>query len=378
MASVHRVRAKDGVRYRTRWRDPNGKLKSRSFARKVDADRFAAKVEHEINVGDYVDPHAGRVTVYEYGELWRKAQLQHSTATAADVAMALRVHLYPALGARPIGSIRPSDVQLWVAGLTQKLAATTVTKTYSFLSSMLKSAVRDGLIARTPCIDINLPKIQKKRVAPLTVEQVGALIDAVHPHYRALIHFCAGTGTRAREAFGITVDRIDFLRRQVTIDRQLATRDGSIKWKEPKTPSSVRTIPLDDGVIEAVAGHLAAIGSPAKGLVFSTPRGRAIDLHRAYGEAKRPGWFRKAAREAGLADDITLHDLRHFYASLLIRNGASVKLVQARLGHKSAQETLDTYGHLWPDSDEQTRSILNDALFGLRKADARVGSVTAP
>jgi integrase len=206
-------------------------------------------------------------------------------------------------------------------------------------------------------------------VVPLTVEQVAALIDAAHPQYRALLHFCAGTGTRAREAFGLTVDRIDFLRRQVTIDRQLATRDGSIGWKAPKTPSSVRSIPLDDGVIEAVASHLAAIGSPAKGIVFSTPRGRAIDLHRAYGEAKRPGWFRKAARSAGLPDDITLHDLRHFYASLLIRNGASVKLVQARLGHKSALETLDTYGHLWPDSDEQTRSILNEALSTLRHSD---------
>jgi integrase len=369
MASVHRVRSKEGFRYRTRWRDPDGTLKSRSFAHKADASRFAVKVEHEMNVGDYIDPHAGRVTVREYGEKWRKAQLQHATSTAADVAMALRVHLYPALGNLPIGSVRPSDVQAWVAGLTARLAPSTVTKTYSFLSSMLKSAVRDGLISRTPCIDINLPRIEKKRVVPLTVEQVAALIDAAHPQYRALLHFCAGTGTRAREAFGLTVDRIDFLRRQVTIDRQLATRDGSIEWKAPKTPSSVRSIPLDDGVIEAVASHLAAIGSPAKGIVFSTPRGRAIDLHRAYGEAKRPGWFRKAARSAGLPDDITLHDLRHFYASLLIRNGASVKLVQARLGHKSALETLDTYGHLWPDSDEQTRSILNEALFTLRHSD---------
>jgi integrase len=377
MASVHRVRSKEGFRYRTRWRDPDGTLKSRSFAHKTDANRFAAKVEHEMNVGDYIDPHAGRVTIREYGEKWRKAQLQHAASTAADVAMALRVHLYPALGKVPIGSIRPSDVQAWVVGLTEKLAPSTVTKTYSFLSSMLKSAVRDGLISRTPCIDINLPRIEKKRVVPLTVGQVAALIDSAPAQYRALLHFCAGTGTRAREAFGVTVDRIDFLRRQVTIDRQLATRDGSISWKVPKTPSSVRTIPLDDGVTEAVAAHLATIGSPAKGLVFSTPKGKALDLHRAYGHAGSPGWFRKAARVAGLSEDITLHDLRHFYASLLIRNGASVKLVQARLGHKSAQETLDTYGHLWPDSDEQTRSILNEALFALRKSDTKTHSITA-
>jgi integrase len=85
-----------------------------------------------------------------------------------------------------------------------------------------------------------------------------------------------------------------------------------------------------------------------------------------------PG-FRRATRAAGLSDEITLHDLRHFYASLLIRNGANVKLVQARLGHKSATETLDTYGHLWPDADEQTRNILNEALTGLRKADTTFG-----
>ncbi len=64
---------------------------------------------------------------------------------------------------------------------------------------------------------------------------------------------------------------------------------------------------------------------------------------------------------------------RHFYSSLQIRHGASVKTVQARLGHKSATETLDTYGHLWPDADEQTRNILNESLIGLRKADSKLG-----
>jgi integrase len=61
-------------------------------------------------------------------------------------------------------------------------------------------------------------------------------------------------------------------------------------------------------------------------------------------------------------EDITPHDLRHFYASVLIRQGADVKLVQARMGHESATTTLDTYGHLWPDSDERTRAAI-DAAF---------------
>ena len=58
----------------------------------------------------------------------------------------------------------------------------------------------------------------------------------------------------------------------------------------------------------------------------------------------------------------TFHDLRHFYASLLIRHGESVKVVQARLGHSSAAETLDTYSHLWPDSEDQTRNAIAAVL----------------
>ena len=69
-------------------------------------------------------------------------------------------------------------------------------------------------------------------------------------------------------------------------------------------------------------------------------------------------------RAAGFPDGTGIHDLRHFYASLLIRHGESVKVVQDRLGHASAMETLDTYGHLWPDSEDRTRAAV-DAVLGV-------------
>ena len=59
---------------------------------------------------------------------------------------------------------------------------------------------------------------------------------------------------------------------------------------------------------------------------------------------------------------MTCHDLRHFYASLLIHHGESVKVVQMRLGHTSAMETLNTYTHLWPDSDDRTREAVESTL----------------
>ncbi|WP_342778098.1 tyrosine-type recombinase/integrase [Oryzihumus leptocrescens] len=81
--------------------------------------------------------------------------------------------------------------------------------------------------------------------------------------------------------------------------------------------------------------------------------------------------WRRATTRAGLAG-LRFHDLRHYCASLLIRHGESVKTDQARLGHASAAETLDTYSHLWPDSDDRTREavdlVLGDSADYLRTA----------
>ena len=71
--------------------------------------------------------------------------------------------------------------------------------------------------------------------------------------------------------------------------------------------------------------------------------------------------WQPAARDADLPTSEIFQGLRHHYASLLIRHGESVKTVQARLGHASASETLDTYSHLWPDSDDRTREAVDEA-----------------
>lgn len=86
--------------------------------------------------------------------------------------------------------------------------------------------------------------------------------------------------------------------------------------------------------------------------MFSNARGGAL-RRGPFNEA----WHR-AVDAAGLPSSTTFHDLRHFCASMLIAHGCSVKAVQSRLGHQSAVETLDTYSHLWPDSDDETRDAV--------------------
>ncbi|WP_207084971.1 tyrosine-type recombinase/integrase [Nocardioides sp. S5] len=89
-----------------------------------------------------------------------------------------------------------------------------------------------------------------------------------------------------------------------------------------------------------------------------------------WGDQLAPWTLQRAMRRArakvsGLPPDFRFHDLRHYLASMLIASGADVKVVQARLRHASAKTTLDTYAHLWPDSDESTRSAI-DAVMQTR------------
>lgn len=185
----------------------------------------------------------------------------------------------------------------------------------------------------------------------LEVAQVLAMSKAVPARYEALVIAGAGLGLRPGELFGLASDRVDFLRRTVRVDQQIArTGRGGVGLAPLKTPSSYRTVPLPDVVGKALAAHMGEW--PAH-----------PELGTAWTKAKLPAWA-------------TPHDLRHFYASVLIRSGASVKVIQTRLGHSSAKTTLDVYGHLFPDEEDRTRTAV-DAMLRPNPADISRTS-TAP
>ena len=104
MSSVTKV----STGWRARWRTPDGKSRSKTFARKIDAEKHLTGTDHAKLTGAYVDPGAGRITFRTYGEQWRAVQV-HRPSTAVQLETNLRRHVYPTLGERPIGAIRPSE-----------------------------------------------------------------------------------------------------------------------------------------------------------------------------------------------------------------------------------------------------------------------------
>ena len=354
------VEKRGSGRWRARYRDPNGQERSRTFARRADAERFLATMETDKLRGSWVDPAAGRSAFGEYARRWQELQV-HRDTTAAQVDTHLRRHVLPFFGHRAIGAIAPSEVQAWVKHRSAVLAPATVEVVYRYLAAVFRSAVRDRLIVTSPCVDVRLPRPVVRQVVPLETDQVLALADAVPDRYRALVLLTAGTGLRQGEAFGLTLPKVDFLRRTLRVDLQLVLLANRPPFlAPPKTEASLRTVPLPDVVIEALAAHVAAYPATQVAglgpLVFTNERSEAIRRNR-FGDV-----WRRAVQVCGLPAGTGFHHLRHYYASLLIRHGESVKVVQSRLGHASAKETLDTYGHLWPDSDDLTRQAVDLVL----------------
>lgn len=357
MASIKR---RENGQWRARYRDSAGKEHARHFERKVEAQRWLDEVTASVLTGNYVDPRAGKVTFGDYARGWQARQV-HRQNTQSAVDNALRVHALPKFGARPIGSIRPSEIQQWVIDLSTTLAPSSVRIVYQHVRAVFRAAELDRVIARTPCERVVLPRVERRPVEPLPTETVLALEAAMPPRWQAIVRLIAGTGLRPAEAVAVTVDRVDFLRRSVRVDRQLLSRP--VRFGPPKTSSSVRTVPLPQTVIDALAAHLAAYAPGPDGLLFTTQQGQPVNRE----EVGRK--FSTVARAVGAPGGARLHSLRHYYASLLIRHGESVKVVQDRLGHASATETLDTYSHLWPDSEDLTRAAV-DKVLGEAVADS--------
>jgi integrase len=302
--------------------------------------------------GQYTDPKAGRITVAAYAKGWEAAQVGRA-ATLALVDNSLRLHVIPVLGNRRMASVRPSDVQGLIKGLTERYATGTVRNHYDVLARMFSAAVDDRVIAVSPCRNVTLPRGDDSEIRPPTVEEVTGVIAAMPDRYRAAAVLLAGSGLRIGEMLGLQVADIDFLRRSLRVERQ-RLQSGQIG--PPKSAKSSRTVPLSQVVLDALAAHLAAY--PSEEWLFLTEDGEPLDY---------PAWqkvWRPARKKAG--SDMETHDFRHFYASALIAGGASVKQVQVVLGHQSPVITLRIYAHLWPGDEDRTRAIIEGTLGGLR------------
>ncbi len=309
--------------------------------------------------GAYVDPAAGKITFAAFADRWLAAQtFDESTREATEIR--LRLHATPVLGRRELRDIRPSVIQAWLRGLQEQVAPRYLRTIFMNVSAVLGAAVDDELIARNPCRakSIRLPRYHAAKVEPWPPERVAAVVDALPRRYRAVAVLAAGCGLRQGEAFGVRVCDIDFLGKRVHVEQQVKLVRARLTVAKPKG-AKTRVVPLPDSVAVELAEHLRLYPAAGEELVFTSREHKPLNRTYFNSYIWRPA-LTNAGVEPGRANG--MHALRHFYASVLIDAGESVKAVAEYLGHADPGFTLRVYAHLFPSSEIRTRNAVDRAL----------------
>lgn len=348
--------------YRARYRDADGKEHSRHFKFKtktmtgeLSAQEWLDQVTASVVTGTYLDPKTAKVTVGEWCQIWMQGYETNRASTVRQARSHIK-HIVAEFGSRPLSSVRPSEVKAWTAKLKAAgLADSTVYALHARLSHLFSDAAHDGLIPRSPVSRRTSPGAGKQRAYVATTEQIWSLHDAMPEGMRPVILLGAFAGLRVAEIAALRISDADLMRGIITPAIQYPS--------EPlKTEMSKLPIPIPIELALELNRVPAKWGSPT--FVVG-----------AFGRPVAPYTIETAFRDAratieGLPDGFRIHDLRHYYASLLIASGLDVKVVQARLRHASAKTTLDTYSHLWPDKDESARAAVG-VVFAARADSLR-------
>jgi integrase len=372
MASIER----DGKRWRVRYDAPRGpdgarrqKMK-RGFPTRRAAQTWARDTLGRIDRGTWVPPK--RITLNEWLDLWldpaapRKRPVRPTTLTTYRIYA--DTYLRPRLGHRQLQSLVADDLDrlyrdLLVGGGRggRPLAPKTVRHVHVLLHTCLAAAVRKGHLEHNPADRADPPSVPHQRPKVWWPDDLRAFLASVQSdRLAALWTLAATTGMRRAELLGLGWDAVNLDAGRLEIRQTVVLVEGRpVLVDATKTAHGRRAFALDPATVAALKAHRThqlaerlALGEgwTDTGLVFTREDGSLID----------PRWLTKAftrkAKAAGLPR-LSLHGLRHSYASNALRAGVPVEVVSGRIGHAQVSTTLDIYvtTHEAQDADAAER-----------------------
>ena len=222
-----------------------------------------------------------------------------------------------------------------------------------------------GLLVRNVADAVDPPRLEQRKVATLTLEDVPEFLEAAHETpYHVLFYTALYTGMRLGELLGLRWCDVDLYMACLSVTQALYKRSGVCMMVKPKSSHSRRRIALSPSLALLLRDHkaeqqvkrmLLRASLSDSDLVFCHPDGRPLD----------PGvvshTFAKVLKKAGLPH-IRFHDLRHTHATLLLKAGIHPKIVSERLGHANIGITLDTYSHVLPGLQERAAERFDDLI----------------
>jgi integrase len=369
MASISKRR--DGWLVRVSITDPvTGKSKNVSKqvnGTKRDAERVGREMEENKDKG-LLKPGKPQ-TVAEYSQLWLTAihpTVSYNTYRGYEVNV--RKHINPYIGRIRLKDLTPTRVRAFLAQLSEVYAPRTVQFARITLHNMLEHALDDGLVVHNVVTRVKSPKLERRSKTVLDEAQMRQLIEAsVKTRLYPVIALGGFCGLRRGEIAGLRWQDVDLNRGQLSVNQTIQRHTGKgLVVQSPKSVGSKRAVAIPPSAVELlkkwkvdqVKERLVA-GSDWEGAdwVITTMHGSPMD----------PGEVSTAVTNfiKGLGlPHVTLHGLRHTFATLSLLAGVDVKRVQASLGHATAAFTLDVYGHVTASGLRDAAAKLDQAIWG--------------
>lgn len=325
---------KAGRVYDVRLRGPDGREVSRTFLTKREAVQYEASLRTSKAKGTWLDPRESEVTVSALAAEWLASNPAKRRSSRARDTSALRTHVLPLLGQRAIGSVTPTDIRGLVRSWSDAgMAPRTVRRTYGTVRALLNFAVETDRLVRSPCRGVRLPAAEPKATKIVAGSDLERLAAVMRPEYRAMVWLGAVLGLRWGEVAGLRVDRVDLLRRTITVAEQVTRGLGGVGFvAPPKSSAGRRTLTIPAPLVKVLSAHLASrdlTAADADALLFPNRDGTPLD----YSNWRRRIWV-PATEAAGLTG-LGFHDLRRANATAMVLDGIDVKTAQARLGHSN-------------------------------------------
>lgn len=343
---------------------------SRTFESRRAAESWLARMEIENEGGLRAD---GRhLTLGDFLDMWLEAvQSSLKPNTVRHYRMACR-RWKAVLRDAPLGQLAPLQVQVALNRMAAKLAPITARRTLTVLRTALRQGVAWQLLLADVVAGVRGPR-GSREMACWNEVQAAAFLRAVRDatRYEPVFRLALASGMRLGELLGLRWEDVDWEGNAVHVRRNLSwPRGGEPQLVEPKSTASRRVIALDASTMEALrrqrrlqAEERLAAGPEWRGLglVFMTTGGQYIDQRRI------ERLMSPLTSRAGVPR-IRFHDLRHTHATILLRQGRSVKEVSQRLGHSGVAITLQTYAHVLPDQHLEAADVIGRVLDGQRSS----------
>lgn len=306
------------------------------------------------------------MTVKELYDMWLKTYEQSVEESTLNKTMTIfKLHVLPQWADILVTDIKPIDLQLYINTLQREMLM--YRKVTGYFRRLLDIAVKMDILDNNPFIKVELPKERKVFDKPkqfMEADEFKKFVDVLDNKYKSinqqaytLLRLAAFTGMRTEELLALQWQHVDFDNGYIRIVQALGRGlNGGTYLKEPKSRTSKRTLKIDNSMVLALSEWYNSTNYKDDTNFVFTNEGKTL-------QPLRPNkWLHDVSNKYGVAVGLSMHKLRHTWATLAIDQGATVKQVQTYLGHADASITLNIYTDVTKRASDETGNILSGLI----------------